>query len=492
MTKSTMKRWKEFKESNKILPAIRHSDSFSGNESLPSLDSASDHEGQDLSYEEVSSDFVLFCSLYGIHQSDLVRLFNEIMDVQDANCMSGTEDGLQCVAYSTPPQEGKTSYLIHYMAWMLIRDPSLKIIYSSYNQERANSVSRQVRNLVEQWTPLMKGSSSVKYWQTTWSGGLLAAGRGSSVTGFSCDLLIIDDPIKNMEEATSNRIRKVVVDYFDSVLLTRMASQSKIVVVCTRWHREDLIAHVVDSLGALYYNVPAESQGEGDLLDRPAGEFLRSVQNRSTGQWKRIKRAVGTYTWQALYQGDPRVEGGSYIDPVKIRVIPDQDIIHQSNKGYLYVDQGIDVIQSWDLAFTGTGDYVAGQVWGYLEGSYILLDKVHERATFTRTVQLVQAMLRKWPQTRKVLVEKAANGAALIDTLRRHAVISPVVPRGTKEARAMAVQPLVDNGYVSMVDSCHDPVFIQELKGFPFESHDDQVDALTQALLNIKHTGIFM
>jgi conserved hypothetical protein len=91
-------------------------------------------------------------------------------------------------------------------------------------------------------------------------------------------------------------------------------------------------------------------------------------------------------------------------------------------------------------------------------------------------------MAARWPQTSRIYVEQAANGSALIDTLRQHATITPVVPRGSKESRALAVQPLIDSGLVKVVDAAWDPELFQEWKDFPYAQHDDQVDALTQAL----------
>lgn len=427
-------------------------------------------------YAEVSEDFELFCRESGIRSSALTLALNKAIP------KDGLFTPLGCVAVSTPPQEGKTTWIIHQIAWQLIRNPRLNVIYVSYSQFRANSVSRQIRDLVERWTPLREGSANVSQWQTERGGGLLAAGRGTGVTGFSCDLLVIDDPVKDMKEAQSANIREVISEHFDSVLLTRMASLSQILVVATRWHKDDLIAHVVQSLDADYVNIPAQATSEDDILGRAPGEWLQSVQARSDKSWETIKQAVGTYVWQALYQGDPQVTGGSYINVDKIDIVPYDTLVYSNDRGIMQTLDRALVIQSWDLAFTGKEDYVAGQVWAYVGGTWIMVDRVHERASFTRTVTLVQQMAARWPQTSRIYVEQAANGAALIDTLKRKALITPVVPRGSKEARALAVQPLVDQGLVKIVDMCYDEELFTELREFPFAKHDDQVDALTQAL----------
>lgn len=458
------------------------------------------------SYEEVSEDFTLFCKASGIRESALTEVLTSTMD-PDA-----LDTPLGCVAYSTPPQEGKTTWIVHYIAWQLIRNPWIKVVYATYSQARANSVSRQIRALVQQWTPLKSGSSNVQMWQTREGGGLLAAGRGSAMTGFRSDMTVIDDPIKDMVEAQSELIRETTVEWFSSVVLTRMASLSQIIVIATRWHKDDLIAHVQKALNAEFVNIPAQAthdsehpdaNGQGDILGRAVGEWLPSVQNRSDKSWALIKSAVGPYVWQALYQGDPQVTGGSYINVDKIDVLPWEQVVYQDHRtgSMLTLDRAL-VIQSWDLTFgniqngrkkPSSGDYVAGHVWIVLGGTkWVLVDRVHGRFTFTETVTQVQKMAARWPQTSRVYVEKAANGTALLNTLRkRAALIKPVTAQGSKEVRALAIQPVVDEGNVAILDTVLEQqdaegatglAMLNEMRDFPFGKHDDDVDAMTQAI----------
>ncbi|AVO24393.1 terminase [Microbacterium phage AlexAdler] len=452
-----------------------------------------DSEFKEYTFEEVEADFAVFCEASGIRESALTEALTLSMP-DDA-----LDTPLGCVAYSTPPQEGKTTWIVHYIAWQLVRNPWLKVVYATYSQARANAVSRQVRGLVRQWTPLAAGSSNVQRWETKEGGGLLAAGRGSAMTGFRSDFTVIDDPIKDMQEAQSELIRETTVDWFSSVVLTRMSNLSQIVVICTRWHKDDLIAHVVKSLDAEYINIPAQASHDDDVLDRKIGEWLPSVQNRSEKSWQLIKAAVGTYVWQALYQGDPQVTGGSYLNVDKIDVIPAESVIYQDQRtgSFLTLDRAL-VIQSWDLTFgdidtTGKrrktdGSYVAGHVYAVIGGTkWILVDRIHERLTFTESVSAVLRMSAKWPQTSRIYVEKKANGAAMLNTLRkRAALIKPVEPGGSKEVRALAAQPTVDQGNVAWLDTVYDERMAQEFRDFPFGKHDDDVDAFTQAVNNGK------
>lgn len=441
-------------------------------------------------YDEISEDFDTFCLASGIRNSPLTEVLTESMDPEALNTPLG------CVAYSTPPQEGKTTWIVHYIAWQLIRNPWLKVVYATYSQGRANAVSRQIRGLVATWTPLKSGSNNVQRWETEEGGGLLAAGRGSAMTGFRSDFTVIDDPIKDMMEAQSELIRETTVEWFSSVVLTRMANLSQIVVICTRWHKDDLIAHVQKALEATYINIPAQATHKStDPLGRAVGEWLPSVQNRSEKSWKLIKSAVGTYVWQALYQGDPQVTGGSYINVDKIDVIPWEGVVWQDpNTGCMMTLDRAIIVQSWDLTFgqieegkrghkSSSGSYVAGHVYALIGRKFILVDRVHERYTFTESVSAVLRMSAKWPQTSRIYVEKKANGAAMLNTLRkRAALIRPVMPDGSKEVRALAAQPTVDEGNVAVLDTVYSESMMQEFRDFPFGKHDDDVDAFTQAV----------
>lgn len=442
-------------------------------------------------FEDIFDDFGAFCRAAGIRESPLTQTLTNSMDPE------ALDTPLGCVAYSTPPQEGKTTWIIHFIAWQLIRNPWLKVVYATYSQGRANAVSRQIRGLVQKWTPLARGSSNVQRWETREGGGLLAAGRGSAMTGFRSDLTVIDDPIKDMVEAQSDTIREQTIEWFSSVVLTRMANLSQIIVIATRWHKDDLISHVRKALEAEYINIPAQATHDNDLLGREVGEWLPSVQNRTEKSWQLIKSAVGTYVWQALYQGDPQVTGGSYINVDKIDVVPWDTVVFKDDHGFMQTLNRALVIQSWDLTFgnistngrkkASSGDYVAGHVWAVLGQRWILIDRVHGRFSFTETVNHVQLMAARWPQTSRIYVEKAANGAALVDTLKkRAALIKEVTPRGSKEVRALAIQPMVDQGNVAILDVILEQEdgmnMLQEFRDFPFGKHDDDVDAMTQAL----------
>ena len=147
------------------------------------------------------------------------------------------------------------------------------------------------------------------------------------------------------------------------------------------------------------------------------------------------------------------------------------------------------VVQSWDMAFKDkkSSDYVVGQVWGRKGANMYLLHQVRGKLTFTETIKRVRDVSAQWPEARAKYVEDKANGTAVLDALQHEIQgLIAVNPEGGKESRAWAVQPFVEAGNVWLPRSAAWTTdFVEEAKDFPNGAHDDQVDAMTQALLKV-------
>jgi predicted phage terminase large subunit-like protein len=146
------------------------------------------------------------------------------------------------------------------------------------------------------------------------------------------------------------------------------------------------------------------------------------------------------------------------------------------------------VITSWDCTFKDTDgtDFVVGQVWGKAGACAYLLDQVRERMSFSATVRKVVELRQRWPLTSEILIEDKANGPAVIDILKSQVPgIRAIEPDGSKLARAHAITWLWEAGNVLIPYEQITPwvrEFIAEISMFPAAAHDDQVDAMTQAL----------
>lgn len=240
-----------------------------------------------------------------------------------------------------PPQEGKSTIAA---VWTPIRalqlNPNRRIILATYADALAEAHSRTMRELIGTYGSGVKdpltglevedliglklayGANKISAWSVEGGrGGLVAAGIGSRMTGLPADLLIVDDPFKNMMEADSAAHRERIESWFSSVARTRLAPDASVIMIQTRWHPEDLAGKVIAGEKALdrsertwrVINIPAiAEEGIPDALDRPFGEPMISA--RDTPDAKRnfplIRKQVGERTWYALYQGSPRNPAG--------------------------------------------------------------------------------------------------------------------------------------------------------------------------------------
>ncbi|QFP96291.1 terminase [Mycobacterium phage Apex] len=245
------------------------------------------------------------------------------------------------LSVSMPPQEGKSSLC---SVWAPLRalqlNPNRRIILATYAQPLADMHSRTAREVISTHGAgitdpltglavedkiglrLAQGANKISFWSVEGgAGGLLAAGIGATITGMPADLLIIDDPFKNMMEADSATHRANVELWFSSVALTRLAPDASIILIQTRWHPEDLAGKVLAGEKLLdpsertwrHLNIPAiAEEGIADALGRKPGTPMVSA--RDTPEAKRnfaqTRKQVGERTWYALYQGSPRNPAG--------------------------------------------------------------------------------------------------------------------------------------------------------------------------------------
>ena len=220
-----------------------------------------------------------------------------------------------------PPRESKsTTVAIAGMLWALSRDPDSKVILASYADQLATDHSHVARALVNEHADVLgfavdQSKSAVDRWRVEGhAGAVLATGVMSGISGFGCDALILDDVVKNMQEADSPAHRRRVLHEFRSTLLSRVHPGGSVIICGTRWEPTDLIGTLLAEEGDRWecLNVPAISQsGIEDVLERPFGQPMTSAMGRTAAGFDDLRRALGSRSWFALYQGTPSSpEGG--------------------------------------------------------------------------------------------------------------------------------------------------------------------------------------
>jgi predicted phage terminase large subunit-like protein len=383
-----------------------------------------------------------------------------------------------------PPRHGKsliTSSI--FPAWILGRHPQHQVIFASYGQELSDDFGRRVRNFIadpiHQATfpncRLSKDSIAAHRFNTTSGGAYFAVGRGGPITGRGANLLVIDDPIKDREEANSETVRKALHEWYASVAYTRLMPGGAIIIIQTRWHQDDLAGWLLRDHGSENWDVLSlPAIAEQDEGFRKEGEALWR-EKFPLPELERIQMAIGGRAWVSMYQQRPAAAEGvifkrewwQYFSP-PLTVAFDQ------------------TIQSWDTAFkTGTeNDFSVCTTWGVARDGYYLLHLWRERVEFPELKRVPGSLAQEW-KPNAILVEDKASGQSLIQELKLSTAL-PIIPVKTdrdKQTRAQAVTPLMEAGKVFLPQSApwvND--YIEEMACFPNGVYDDVVDATTQAL----------
>jgi predicted phage terminase large subunit-like protein len=390
------------------------------------------------------------------------------------------------LAIFMPPRHGKSWLGTQiFPAWFLGRHPDRSIITASYGQELADDFGRQVRNMVSDPLHhaifpefrLADDSTSMRRFNTTAGGSYYAVGRGGAITGRGAHLLLIDDPIKDAEEARSEVIRRTLHEWYSSVARTRVQPGGAIVLISTRWHEDDLAGRLLrqDPKGWDVLNLPAIA--EVDESFRRAGEALWPGKY-SLEALEEIRREVGGPTFVSLYQQHPAAAEGAVFKREWWRYYREPPTFKR-------------IVQSWDTAFkTGAeNDFSACTTWGVAANGYYLLWFWRGRVEFPELKRRMKCLAEQW-RPNQILIEDKASGQSLIQELKYHSAL-PIIPIKVdrdKLARAEAITPLIEAGRVFLPEST--PWlsgYVDELAAFPRGTYDDAVDCTTQALNYLRH-----
>jgi len=390
-----------------------------------------------------------------------------------------------------PPRHGKSTLAsIAYPAWHLGRNPKHEFISCSYSGSLAMSFSRKVRHLLRE--PLYKNvfteakldptSQSVEAWLTTKGGGYVAAGVGGGITGKGAHVLVIDDPVKNREDAESDFNRDNVWDWYTSTAYTRLAPGGGILVILTRWHDDDLAGRLLRGAadgGDEWEVVKYPAIAEADEEYRKMGDALHE-ERYNLPSLEKIQRAVGPRDWSALYQQNPVSDEGDYFTRDMIRYYDPADVDFSRMKFYC----------AWDLAIgqRDRNDYSVGLVVGVDEyDNLYIVDCVRGKFDGFEIVERILDLYEQW-RPAIIGIEKGHIEMALGPFLEKRvrerklyeAYFKDLKPgRRDKEARARAIQGRMQQGMVRIPkDEVWTGPLVAELLRFPNGVHDDQVDAL--------------
>lgn len=468
------------------------------------------------------ADYVAYCTP-GFYMSHFHKfLCDTVQEFIEAPCTNGVFDIL---LLSVPPQSGKSTTVTEVLpSWFLGQHPRDAVIIAGYEGTFAEGFSRRNRDKFNEYASDIfhveanKNVQGVALWETAEGGKCRAAGLKAGITGYPAELFIIDDPVKNREQAFSESIMAKIHDEMGPSVQSRIHPGGKLIVIQTRWVENDVIGWVQANWPELIWadiNIPCECEDPvTDPLHRQLGEAMMGEHMGDVGIPQKIRKdntwlkkakqiimaADGEYTWNALYQGHPSAQNGNLFK---------EDAWRYFERASLPVSK-LDYLQlSVDATFAKTenSDRVAITLWGLYNSEIYLYGLVNKRMGFIETVERIKRFIKEYPTIDQLVIENKANGAAIIDTLRLipdMPGIVPVTPIGGKYARAEAISPTVAAGMVHLctdwtteecneceVDSEGDTklpphtLFVKQLAHFPYAKHDDMVDSTSQGIARL-------
>lgn len=390
-----------------------------------------------------------------------------------------------------PPRHSKSEMISRlFSAYYLLANPGHFVGINSYSADLAYTLNRAAReNYLECGGTVKDDASAVKHWETPEGGGIWAAGVGGSITGKGFNLGIIDDPLKNAEEANSEVIREKQKEWYSSTFYTRAEPEAAIIIIQTRWHEDDLTGWILSEesgddpenwhivcLPALYDETPKfpenctvepdfrEEKGEALCPERYPVPKLKKI-------WARIK----DYFFESLYQQLPTSKKGLFFDVTRLEIVPAAPIDGRRARG---TDKA---------ATAGAGDYSVGvRILKANDGLFYIEDVWREQLdTAARDRKIQQTAALDGRSVTQVGEQEPGSGGkeSAENFIRLLAGFKVLVEKvsGSKESRADPFSSQVNAGNVRIVKGDWNKDYIEELRKFPKGKHDDQVDGSSLA-----------
>ncbi len=419
----------------------------------------------------------------GAHHRIIAQKFNDLANKK-----------INRLIINMPPRHTKSEFASYLLpAWMVGRNPKLKIIQATHTGELAVRFGRKAKTLIDSEdyskifdTTLREDSQAAGRWETAQGGEYFAAGVGGAITGRGADLLIIDDPHSEQDAMSANAFENAY-EWYTSGPRQRLQPGGQIVLVMTRWNKKDLTGILLD-------NQKKVKGDQWEVVEFPAimdhGTKKKPVwpEYWKLEELEGVKATLPVGKWNAQWMQEPTSEEGALIK---------REWWRKWDKEFL--PDVTYVIQSYDTAFLKkeTADYSAITTWGVFypeEGgkpNIILLDSIKDRFEFPDLRREALEQYKYWNPD-MVIVEQKASGTPLTHELRQMdiPVMTFTPSRGNdKHVRVNSCAPLFEAGLIWAPDEQFAEEVIEECASFPYGDHDDLVDSMTMAIMRFRQGG---
>ena len=426
------------------------------------------------------------------------------------------------ILLGVPSRHGKSTLISkNFASYFLAHYPNDKVILTAYSQGLASEFGGQVKDVLNYYGSLSpynvslstdsKAKNKFKL-NHPYRGQMLAVGAGGSILGFGAGLFIVDDPIKNIADAESRVKQQRLSDWFGATAKTRLEKRTDgkppiMLVIAQRLHLKDLHGIIreseptipareglailrnggtIDPNVWLDLNIPAICDSEDDILGREIGQVLWKEQ-RSYDWLMAEKQSMGSYLFNAIYQGQPIERDGNIFKRSWFMDETTNTIYRQLTKNELPED--LPLLRYWDFAASGKeGDGTSGLLTGWDGENLYLIDLVAGKFSSSETLRKFKATAKKDGRTTMIKIEQepGAGSKLLINKfrydkdLRRYSIRGDKVNMA-KNVRSFDLEALAEEGRVYFVKADWNMKVIDQLVAFTGQDggEDDIVDTCT-------------
>ncbi len=400
-----------------------------------------------------------------------------------------------------PPRHGKSELISKYFpAWYLAKNPTHRVILTSYETRFAEHWGKMIKSILsdDELGPGLsfeKGNSRAGYYKIEGHGGSLSClGARGALTGRGADLIIIDDPVKNSAEVSSELIRDNLYDWFKSTVFTRLEPNGVLVILMTRWHQDDICGRIQSEFTCHENKIlegndwhvlklPAIAE-DNDPIGREKGEALWS-ERYSPEDLEQIRTTIGSYWFSSLYQQSPISPQGQMFFPHQFKYF---DFINGTydTGTKKYSSEDCPIFFSVDLAVSTSqaADYTVIAIFALSpESDIFVLDIIRQKINTTH-VELIQSLAKRYKPI-QIGAECVSFQTTILDRLSNAGLfVKKLIPNENKIYRAYPLSAKMESGKIFFPPKASWLVDCQnEMLNFPHGKHDDMVDALAYGVI---------
>lgn len=383
-----------------------------------------------------------------------------------------------------PPRHGKSEEVsVNFPAWCMGKNKDRSIMAASYAAALATNFGRQVRNIMDSPeyhllfdTKLAEDAQAKGSWATNGRGEYNAIGVGGSATGKGAAILIIDDPVKNREEADSEVMSESTWDWYKSTARTRLTPDGAIILVMTRWKDDDLAGRILEEGFDQWEIINLPAIAEEDEPERKEGEALWA-DHFNLENLEQTKADIGSYEFGAQYQQNPVNKETQIFKPEMFKYIEMEELQKKITNCYVTIDTQGKQKATKKSDWTGiTINWVDDKNVWYFKSYH---KKIGETELFELIFELHNVYKPVAIGIEKTMFTEAIQPFLTIEMARRNIFpnVVELTHGGTaKEIRIKGLVPRYERGHIYHIKGmCND--LEKELFRFPASKFDDTMDS---------------